>query len=251
MDGSEWTLLNASPDLSAQFARFPPLGPLKGKLRGSTLSAVVLTDGEMDHVAGLLSMREQKELRLVCTKAVLNLLSREFPLLPALSRYVKIAHSSFPFRKRNLHISTLDLSAKVPPYARRAARRGDVVGLRCHFKDRRRTRILVYLPGLPSITKSVHQFVAGCDVLLVDGTFWSNDEMTSLNLTRRNARDMGHVPIDGKEGSLAWLRRLDIPRKIYIHIKNTNPILRKNPRERRAVESAGIEVAHDGMDIQI
>ena len=247
----EWVLLNASPDLSAQFVRFPPLGPPRGKLRGSRLAAVALTDGEMDHATGLLSLREQKNLRLVCTKAVLNLLNREFPVLPALGRYVKIAHASFPFRKGSLHISTLDLSAKVPPYARRAARRGDVVGLRCRYTGGKRVRTLVYLPGLPSITENVHRFVAGCDVLLVDGTFWSNHEMTSLGLTRRTARDMGHIPISGKDGSLAWLRGLNISRKIYIHINNTNPILRKGSREQRIVEELGVEIAYDGMDIRL
>ena len=112
-------------------------------------------------------------------------------------------------------------------------------------------KTLVYLPCLAAITDDVKQFVQGCDCLLVDGTFWSNQEMVSLGITKRNASDMGHVPIDGKNGSLVWLSSLDIPQKVYIHINNTNPILSKTSRERKMVDEASIEVGYDGMEILI
>jgi pyrroloquinoline quinone biosynthesis protein B len=217
------------------------LTPVGRKLRGSAIEAVVLTDGELDHVTGLLSLREQKELRLVCTRTVRDLLTKRFPLLPTLSHYCRIRHCPFPMRAGKLGISALTVSAKAPPYAKR----GEAVGLRIESKG----KSLVYLPGLPAITDEVGEFVAGCDCLLVDGTFWSNDEMTCLGLTNRTARDMGHVPISGRDGSLAWLRTLNVPRKIYIHINNTNPILRPGSRERKAVEREGVEIAYDGMDI--
>ena len=209
----------------------------------------MLTDGEMDHVTGLLSLREQKNLRLVCTKGVLNLLKHDFPILPALGRYFEIQHSSFPSRIAGLQILAEDVSGKAPPYAKRASRNGDVTGLRIKSVETGKT--LVYLPGVSAITNRVRRLVDGCDCLLLDGTFWSNDEMTSLGLTKRTAHDMGHVPISGDGGSLAWLSGLNVKRRIYIHINNTNPVLRKGSRERKAVERAGVEIAHDGMDFRL
>jgi pyrroloquinoline quinone biosynthesis protein B len=245
-DGKNWLLLNASPDLVFQFASFASLTPLNHKLRGSAVQAVVLTDGEMDHVAGLLSLREQKSLRLVCTSAVKHLLTRQFPLLPALAKYCRIRHSTFPIRIAGFRLSALELeTGKAPPYSCRKAQRGEVAGLRLEAGG----KCLVYLPGLPAINQAVNEFVADCDCLLVDGTFWAEREMISLGLSKRTAHQMGHVPIDGKGGSLEWLRLLKVPRKIYTHINNSNPILKKNSRERRRVENAGVEISRDGMDI--
>ncbi|MGD0086616.1 MAG: pyrroloquinoline quinone biosynthesis protein PqqB [Verrucomicrobiota bacterium] len=247
-DGKRWLLLNASPDLTSQFASFASLSPPGKKIRGSPVQAVLLTDGEMDHVAGLFSLREQKSLRLACTRAVKNLLTEQFPLLPILKKYCRIHHSIFPVQIAGIRITALALKTdKAPPYARRPARRGDVVGLRLHAGG----KSLVYLPGLPVVNRTVNEFVAGCDCLLVDGTFWSEHEMTGLGLSRRTAHDMGHVPISGKGGSLEWLRTLKVPRKIYTHINNTNPILQKSSRERRAVRQAGVEISLDGMEIRL
>jgi len=207
---------------------------------------VILTDGEMDHVAGLLSLREQKILRLICTSAVKDLLTKQFPLLSTLEKYCQIRHSTFPARIAGIRISALELETKkAPPYSHRAARRGDVVGLRLEANR----KSFVYLPGLPAINKAVNEFVAGCDCLLVDGTFWSEREMISLGLSKRTAHAMGHVPIGGEGGSLEWLRTLKVPRKIYTHINNTNPILKKNSCEQKMVEHAGVEISRDGMDI--
>ena len=212
------------------------------------MQAVILTDGEMDHVIGLLSLREQKSLRLVCTRAVKNLLTGQFPLLPALEKYCRICHSTFPVQIAGIRVSALELATdKAPPYARRQARRGDVAGLRLEGNG----RTFVYLPGLPVINEAVTEFVAGCDCLLVDGTFWSAREMIELGLSKRTAHAMGHVPVGGEGGSLEWLRGLKVPRKIYTHINNTNPILRKNSRARRMVGQAGVEISHDGMDIRL
>ncbi len=136
---------------------------------------------------------------------------------------------------------------KAPPYSRRPARRGEVAALRLEANK----KSFVYLPGLPAINKSVNEFVEGCDCLLVDGTFCSGREMISLGLSKRTAGDMGHVPISGECGSLEWLHAMKIPRKIYTHINNTNPILQKNSRERKIVERAGIEISRDGMDIRL
>ncbi|MBC8095093.1 MAG: pyrroloquinoline quinone biosynthesis protein PqqB [Akkermansiaceae bacterium] len=246
-DGRRWLLFNASPDFSSQAATFPALTPIGKKLRGTAIEAVILTDAEVDHAAGLLSLREHKRLHLVCTKTVQELLTRHLPLLSALKHYSDVRVSDFPVRIASLRVSAIDIGSKAPPYAPPSTRRGLVAGLRIESATRR----LAYLPGLPAITKEVETFIAGCDCLLVDGTFWSENEMVSLHLTKRGASAMGHVPIEGPQGTLAWLQRLKIPRKIYIHINNTNPVLREKSRERRAVERAGVEVAWDGMDIHL
>lgn len=216
-------------------------------MRGTAIAAVVLTDGELDHVTGLLSLREHRKLRLVCTKTVEELLSKKFPLLPVLKNYCEVRVSNFPVQIASLRISALDFGSKSPPYAPRLKRRGLVAGLRIESAK----KSLAYLPGLPAITAEVEKFIAGCDCLLVDGTFWSECEMVSPGLTKRTAGDMGHVPIDGPHGTLEWLRSLKIQRKIYIHINNTNPILCATSRARRIVARAGVKVAHDGMDIRL
>lgn len=247
-EGKNWLLLNASPDLFFQFASFAPLAPQGKNLRGSAVQSVILTDGEMDHVAGLLSLREQKFLRLICTHAVKNLLTREFPLLPTLEKYCRIRHSTFPIQIAGIRISALELKTeKAPPYSRRPARRGEVVGLRLEANR----KSFIYLPGLPAINKAVNEFVGGCDCLLIDGTFWSEREMISSGLSKRTAHAIGHVPISGAGGSLEWLQSLTIPRKIYTHINNTNPILQNNSRERKMVERVGVEISRDGMDIHL
>jgi pyrroloquinoline quinone biosynthesis protein B len=250
-DGKRWLLLNASPDLVFQFASFPPLTRSDRSPRGSAVDAVVLTDGELDHVAGLLSLREQGSLRLACTNAVKDLITTQFPILPALGKYGRILHEKFPVRIAGIRISAFELESGEPPiYSRRRAKRGDVVGLRLETGPGKK-RSCVYLPALPALTRRLDAWVAGCDCLIVDGTFWSEREMISLGLSRRTARQMGHVPIHGEGGSLEWLRGLDIPRKIYTHINNSNPVLRKSSRERQTVERAGVEISQDGMEIRV
>jgi pyrroloquinoline quinone biosynthesis protein B len=247
-DGTNWFLLNASPDLGLQFGSFGPLAPQGRELRGGGVRAVILTDGELDHATGLISLREQKSLTLICTDAVKNLLTVHFRLLPALEKYCRIEHSKFPVEIAGIRVTALELKTdKAPPYAGRSSRDGDVAAVRLESDG----KSWVYIPGLPSITAVLNAFVAGCDCLLVDGTFWSQEEMTSLGLSKRNASEMGHVQISGRGGSLEWLRTLDIPRKIYTHINNTNPILRNHSRERRLVELAGVEISEDGMEIRL
>jgi pyrroloquinoline quinone biosynthesis protein B len=246
-DDKSWVLFNAAPDFCSQAAVFHSLSPGGKKLRGTAIAAVVLTDGELDHVTGLLSLREHRKLRLVCTQAVRELLNEKFPLLPVLKNYCEVRISHFPVRIASLSISALDLGSKSPPYAPHWKRRGLVAGLRIESAKKR----LAYLPGLPAITVEVEKFIAGCDCLLLDGTFWSEREMVAPGLTKRTAGDMGHVPIGGSQGTFKWLQSLKIPRKIYIHINNTNPILRNPSRERKMVTRAGIEVAQDGMDIRL
>jgi len=248
-DGQRWVLLNASPDLTNQFASCPVFRQDKGKIRNSPIEAVALTDGEMDHVAGLFSLREQKTLQVISGGPVKDLISKQFPVLPVLARYCKIKHSTFPVTIAGFRISSLEFGGdKAPRYAGRRGRRGDVVGLKL---ETRQGKSFVYIPGLPSINNDVDRFVSGCDCLMVDGTFWSEGEMKSMRLTNRTAREMGHIPISGESGTLAWLAGLDVRRKIYTHINNTNPVLRATSIERKKVERSGLEISYDGMSIKL
>jgi pyrroloquinoline quinone biosynthesis protein B len=204
----------------------------------------------MDHVAGLLSLREQESLRLVCTETVKQLLTKSFPLLPTLNKYCRVSHATFPVQVAGIQVSALELETeKAPRYSQFAARGGVTVGLRLQSAGGKRS--CIYLPGLPAITENLDRWVAGCDCLIVDGTFWSEREMISLGLSRRTASQMGHVPVSGKGGSLEWLRGLKVPRKILTHINNSNPILSKTSRERRMVERAGVDISYDGMQIRL
>lgn len=250
IDKRRWIILNASPDIRTQIISFSELGPAKGAIRDSAIEAIVLTDGEMDHILGLLSLREHSKLHLVCTGNIRRLLTYDFPLLKTLEKYCSIRYSTFPFYTNSLVITALDVSAKKPLYAQIGSKISDIaVGIK--LRSTKTKKIMVYLPCLPAITDNIKQFVDGCDCLLVDGTFWSNQEMISLGITKRNAYEMGHVPIEGKNGSLTWLSSLDIPKKIYIHINNTNPILLKTSKERKIVDKARIEVGYDGMEFMI
>ena len=249
-NGKEWLLLNASPDVVYQFALFPPLAPRGKKLRGSPIAAVILTDAEMDHTAGLLSLRENKSLHLVSTASVKRLLTHEFPLLPVLEKYCRIKYSHFPIQIAGFHVTALELETdKELIYSLHAMPKGTVVALR--LESVRSKRSCAYVPGLPAITEKLEEWIKGCDCLMVDGTFWSEREMISQGLSKRTARDMGHVAISGRGGSLEWLRGLEVPRKIYTHINNSNPILWKTSRERRMVEKAGVEISRDGMEIKL
>lgn len=218
--------------------------------RRSPIAAIVLTDAEMDHALGLLSLREDKSLSLVCTAAVKRLLSKSFALIPVLEKYTRIHYADFPTEVAGIKVTALELeTSKRPRYSSRPNRDGSVVALR--LESSRNKRCCIYLPSLPAITNKLDQWSRNCDCLIVDGTFWSEREMISLGFSTRAAGDMGHVPINGKGGSLEWLRRLNVPRKIYTHINNSNPILRKNSRERLRVESAGIEISRDQMRIRL
>ena len=127
--GKRWILLNASPDICTQIISFPELAPIKGTIRGSAIDAVVLTDGEMDHMVGLLSLREQSNLQIVCTKSVRRLLTHDFPLLKALENYCSIHYSTFPFQTSSLAISAFNVSGRNPRYARVQAKKDSVVGI--------------------------------------------------------------------------------------------------------------------------
>jgi pyrroloquinoline quinone biosynthesis protein B len=247
-------LLNASPDLRAQIFSFPDFLPTS-RVRGSAIDAVLLSDAELDHVAGLLSLREAQPIRLCCTSRVFDWVFASNPIFGALNQTERFRVTMVEDRKGEdlgcgLGFEAFPVSGKVPSYvkSRSANCDGAVVGYK--VIDHGAGSSILYVPAIKEIDDHLIGIAAECDCLLFDGSFWSENEMELRGAGTRTASAMGHVPISGAGGSLARLSDLSI-RKIYTHINNTNPILDETSRERRAVEKAGWEVAEDGMDFTL
>ena len=252
-------LINASPDLLAQFRAFPALQPGRA-LRETAVRAIVLIDAQIDHTTGLLMLREGAALEIYCTEQVREDLTRGNPLFNVLDHYCGVEwHRITPDSRSTFSVAGADglaftavpLKSKPPPYSphRNEPRPGDNIGLR--IADARSRRSLFYAPGLGEIEPQLQPMLAEADCLMLDGTFWTDDELIRLGISTRRARDMGHLPQTGPGGMLEALRPLRAARKILIHINNTNPILDEDSAERAALAAAGIEVAHDEMEIEL
>ena len=251
-DYRRWFMLNASPDVRAQIESFPALHP-RG-IRDSPLEAVLLTDAELDHTLGLLLLREADDLEVHATAAVHETLSRGTSLLQTLGAYADVEwRQVVTGREVSLAEGLSYLAFDVPTHKRARFGTGGggegVIGYR--ITDNRSGRALVYLPGTQGLSASVLAHLQDCACLLFDGTCWQDDELVQLGIAQKTSRDMGHLPISGADGSLKQLARLPIERKVYIHINNTNPILIEDSPERRAVEEHGLEVAADGLELEI
>ncbi len=256
----DWVLINASPDILEQVRAFPGLQPGR-QLRDTGIAGVVLVDGQIDHSTGLYMLRERTSpLPLWCTDPVFEDLSRGNPLLRVLEHYCGVARQTLPIDGRpftvpgvaGLTLSALPLSSKAAPYSphREQPEPGDNVGL--SFTSAATGRRAFYAPGLGGIDPAVWEAMRGADCVLVDGTFWTDDEMIALGLSTKTARDIGHLAQSGEEGMLAWLARLPAAtRKVLIHINNTNPILDEDSPERAECTRLGVEVAYDGMEIEL
>jgi pyrroloquinoline quinone biosynthesis protein B len=251
-DYQRWFLLNASPDIRAQIESFPALQP--GGVRHSPLQAVLLTDAELDHTLGLLLLREAGDLEVHATAAVHEILCKGTSLLQTLGAYTRVEWRTVAV---GIEVSLADsLSYRafdVPTNKRARFGTGEgeesVVGYR--ITDGHTGRALVYVPGAQELTASVRAHLEGCTCLLIDGTCWHDDELIRLGIGGKTSREMGHLPISGADGSLKQLAPFPIERKIYIHINNTNPILLEDAPERRIVEEHGLEVAADGLELEI
>jgi pyrroloquinoline quinone biosynthesis protein B len=251
-DRKQWFLFNASPDIQSQIESFPDLHPDEDRV--VRLQAVLLTDAELDHTLGLLLMREGRGLEVHATESVHETLTSGTGVLRTLEAYCPVKwHPVLPGAEvplaDGLSYRAFDVPTVKPMRFPGAATAGRVVGYR--ITDTSSGRSLVYLPCVQQLTPDVLEELADCSGLLIDGTCWRDDEMASLGLARKTSRDMGHVPIDGPGGSLELLSSLPIDRKVYIHINNTNPILLEDSPERRLLDQHGIEVAADGLELDI
>lgn len=257
-NGQDWLLFNASPDILTQLQRTPALQPARA-LRDTGIAAVCLMDAQIDHVTGLLMLRERGQpLELWATPEVLGDIATGFPLVGMLSHYCGVQTHPVPLDGSALrwsflpdsHAVPLALSSKPPPYSpyRLAPRPGDNIGIT--LVNEATGGRLFYAPGLGDISPEVWLAMQAANVVLVDGTFWTGEEMIHAGLSKKHALDMGHLPQSGPGGLLEHLARLPAgTRKVLIHINNTNPILREDSPERRELDAAGVEVAVDGLEI--
>jgi pyrroloquinoline quinone biosynthesis protein B len=251
-DGLRWFLINASPDVRTQIEAFPALAPHGG--RATPVDAVLLTDAELDHALGLLLLREAGAVTLYATPAVEKTLRDGSGILSLLERYCPVEwRAVVPGADLALADGLTCRAFDVPTTKRdrfgAGVDHGRVVGYR--LTDERTGGTLVYLPGVQALTSEVQTEIAGCDCLLIDGTCWRDDELVQVGLAAKTSREMGHLPIDGPDGSLAQLPALGVARVIYVHMNNTNPILLAGSPERRAVEDRGMEVAVDGLEVEV
>jgi pyrroloquinoline quinone biosynthesis protein B len=252
-DHGRWFLVNASPDVHAQIEAFPALHPAAGS-REVPLEAVLLTDAELDHTLGLLLLRESGGLVVHATEAVHDTLSHGTGLLGTLERYCPVTWRPVVPGVDVPLGGGLSYRAFDVPTTKRARfgtgeEKGRVVGYR--LTDERSGRALVCLPAVQELTAGVREQLDGCACLLLDGTCWSDDELIRLGVGTRTAREMGHLPIGGAGGSLEQLAPPAVERTIYVHLNNTNPVLLEDAPERRLVEQHGMEVAVDGLELQL
>ncbi|MGI9420386.1 MAG: pyrroloquinoline quinone biosynthesis protein PqqB [Geminicoccaceae bacterium] len=254
-DGERWTLLNAAPEIRHQILATPELHPKKSP-RHSPISAVVLTNGDIDHVAGLLTLRESQPFKLFATQAILDVLAAN-PIFNALNpSYVE--RGAFTLDQdldtgTGLRIRPFAVPGKVPLYME-----GDDVKIGGETEDTIGLEVLgsdgagfFFIPGCAAVTPALADRLRGSRLLFFDGTLWIDDEMKRGGTGVKTGGRMGHMNLSGEDGSMAALGPLEIGRKIYLHINNTNPILLADSPERAEVEAAGFEVAHDGMRIAL
>ncbi len=261
-DGVRWYLINASPDIRQQIESFPGLHP-KGTPRGTPIHAVLLTNADIDHITGLLSLREFQPLCVYSTKQVQdwvlesNAVFRAIRLFPSqLTWKTVITSGQHPIigideADSGLRYEAFAVPSKPPAYLEDLVSDWSEETIGYTIVDSASGRSLCYVPGIKQLDKSLMARLRASDCVFLDGTFWSDDELISLGIAKRTAVEIGHIPIGGPRGSLAALAGLRGVKRVYIHINNTNPILIEDSSERRVVEEAGWKVAFDGMDLEI
>jgi pyrroloquinoline quinone biosynthesis protein B len=263
-DGEHWFLINASPDLRQQLIATPQLHPKPGKLRHSPISGVILTNGEIDAVAGLLSMREgwpftiyahERVLSILKDNSIFNVLNdknvarraieldKAFePLLPNGSPSgIEIVPFEVPGK------GAWYLEGKSHPSGRDGA--GDTLGLR--IVDKASGKYLYFVAACAAVTEDVKARLAGAPLVFFDGTVWRDDELIAAGLGSKTGQGMGHIAMSGDAGAIATLASLDIGRKIFLHINNSNPALLHDSEEREIAERAGWQIAADGTEITL
>lgn len=259
-DQTSWVLFNASPDILQQLRSFPALQPARA-LRDTALRAIFLMDAQIDHTTGLYMLREHRQpLPLWCHPLVRDDLMSGNPLFKVLGHYcgidwheVLLGDAGFGIDSvPGLHFTALPLISNAPPYSphRDQPQPGDNVGVT--IKDMASGKRLFYAPGLGQMEPHVWAAMQAADCVLVDGTLWTDDEMITLGASKKTSRAMGHLSQSGPGGMLEWLDQLPKrTRKVLIHINNTNPILDEDSPQRHELTRRGIEVAYDGMEIDL
>lgn len=263
-DSPSWFLIGASPDLRAQIEAMPELHPREG-VRQSPIAGVVLLNADIDHVLGLLLMRELQPLRVYATESIRRILTEDNSMFAMLQRVPnQVSWTDFNPGERfplcdpaggdsGIRCRAVSLAEHFPAYVsqeRRSELNSKEASLGLIVESGAGKR-LAYMPAVPQITEGLLKEIDSADVLLFDGTFWSNDELIRIQGSGQTAQQMGHVPLSSAEGSLAKLAHLNRPRRIYIHINNTNPVLNDAGPEHRQVREAGWQIAEDGWQFDL
>jgi pyrroloquinoline quinone biosynthesis protein B len=260
-NGSDWALLNASPDIRAQIMALPqlqPRDPSEYGLRDTPISTVLLTNGDIDHVAGLLTLREKQRFDLMMTADIAEVIEAN-PIFNALDPQFVTRHRvtlETPFTLGpGLTATLFAVPGKVPLYME-GDHGGDAVqtdvmgeqtvGVHVTAGD----KALYYIPGCARMIPALADRIRGADLVLFDGTLWQDDEMIQQGVGVKTGQRMGHMSMSGPDGSIAAFADLDVGRKVYVHMNNTNPVWRDGP-ERAEAEAAGWRIAHDGMEITL
>tara|TARA_R110002050_G_scaffold9504_1_gene33144 strand:+ start:292799 stop:293713 length:915 start_codon:yes stop_codon:yes gene_type:complete len=258
-NGIDWILFNASPDIKKQLDDFPALQPGRA-VRDTAISAIVITDAQIDHVTGLLTLREHiAPWEVYTTEAVRQDLTTGFPVFNILGHFRGINHHEIttdqtPFTipsAEGLEFTAVPLLSEAPPYSPHRGNTvpGDNIGM--HIKDTRTGKSLFYAPGLGVAEPHVLEYMRNSDCILVDGTVWTDDEMANEGISNKRASEMGHLDQSSDGGIMSILNAMEKPRKILIHINNTNPILNEDSPQRQTLNNSNIELAYDGMDIEL
>jgi pyrroloquinoline quinone biosynthesis protein B len=256
-DGERWFLLNASPDIRDQLTCLP--GPIPAGVRHVPVEGVVVTDAELDHTLGIVLLREARHLQLYATAAVRAILERDSRILPVTRAFAEVEVTEMPLDRRvslryrdgtssGISVQPFAVPAGPPRFASETGT-GHTVGL--ILSDETGGGTCAFVPGCGDLDQALLERLGATDLLLIDGTFWTDDELVTLGISDRSARDMDHLPVSGAKGSLARLSALSRPQKVYTHINNTNPMLLEDSPERATVEQAGFGVGSDGMSFTV
>lgn len=264
-DGRDWVLLNASPDLRKQINDTPKLGAQSGgDLRNSPIKSVVLTNGDVDHISGLINLREMEPfaiygsdrvLDVIASNSIFNILNAEMVARRQLPLGVATALRGAT-EPLGLTVEAFPVPGKVALYLEDASKgadfgtvEGDTIGLK--VSDPESGKSFFYIPGCAAVDERLAERIKGAALVFFDGTLFTDDEMLKAGLMPKTGKRMGHISISGPDGSIAALAPLDIARKVYVHINNSNPVLDENSSQRREAEAAGWEIGYDGMEITI
>lgn len=264
-DGRDWVLLNASPDLRKQINDTPELGArADAALRNSPIKAAVLTNGDVDHISGLINLREMEPLAVYGSDRVLAVLASNsiFNILnpDKVARHqLKLGQATAlagPDGDLGLTVEAFSVPGKVALYLEDASKgadfgtsEGDTIGLR--IADPASGKSFFYIPGCADVDTALARRIAGAELVFFDGTLFTDDEMLQKGLMPKTGRRMGHISMSGPDGSIAAMAPLAIKRKIFVHINNSNPVLDERSAERRHAEAAGWEIGFDGMEVSL
>lgn len=264
-DGRDWVLLNASPDLRKQINDTPALGArADGALRNSPIKAVVMTNGDVDHISGIINLREMEPLVLYGTDRVLSVIAGNsiFNILNAdmvARRRITLGQPTAltgPAGDLGLTIEAFPVPGKIALYLEDASKgadfgtvEGDTIGL--HVSDPETGKAFYYIPGCADVDAALAERIRGAALVFFDGTLFTDDEMLKAGLMPKSGKRMGHISMSGEDGSMAAFRPLDVARKVYVHINNSNPVLDEGSAERKVATAAGWEIGYDGMEITL